>query len=201
MLGPSGMYPKGFHPVNIDRNRDFKGKATAYTRTLRPPRYYLIDFGLSRRYPTRDITDNPLRGGDKTAPEHRSRECPNPFHTDVYYIGNLVRVEFMRVRSQPEKPTCCSISFQSHFPQKYHGFQFMEELVGAMTNEDPAQRPSIEEVIKRFTAVQASLRGTKLRSALTSRKMPRIFNVFRQARQSLLTIQYTILQHAAIPNP
>jgi len=180
MLEPCGMYPKGFHPAKIDRNRDFKGKATAYSRTLRPPRYYFIDFGLSRRYPARDFKDNPLRGGDKTAPEHRSQRGSNPFHTDVYYIGNLVRVEFMR---------------------KYRGFRFMDGLIDAMTNENPAQRPSIEEVIERFTVVQGSLRSTKLRSALTSRKVPRIFSMFRQARQYLLTIQYTILQHAVIPNP
>ena len=77
----------------------------------------------------------------------------------------------------------------------------MEELIGAMTNEDPAQRPSIDEVIERFTVIQRSLSSTKLRSALTSRKVPRILSLFRQARQYLLTIRYTILQRAAIPNP
>ena len=70
----------------------------------------------------------------------------------------------------------------------------MEELIDAMTNEDTAQRPSIDEVIERFTVIQRSLRSTKLRSALTSRKVPRILSVFRQARQCLLTIRYTILQ-------
>ena len=55
----------------------------------------------------------------------------------------------------------------------------MEELIDAMTNEDPAKRPSIEEVIERFSAVLGSLRTTKLRSALTSRKVPRVFSVIR----------------------
>ena len=108
MFEASGMYPKGFHPVKRNRNRDFKGKATAYTRTQRPPRYLLIDLGLSRRYPTRDITDEPLHGGDRSAPELKSRKWSNPFHTDIYYIGNLVRDEFMKVRN---KPTCYLISF------------------------------------------------------------------------------------------
>jgi hypothetical protein len=98
MLDPSGMYPNGFHPVKIDRNRNFKGTAKAFTRTQRPPVYYFIDFGLSRRYTSRDVMDEPLRGGDKSAPEHKlGRRC-NPFHTDIYYIGNLVREEFMNVR-------------------------------------------------------------------------------------------------------
>jgi hypothetical protein len=77
----------------------------------------------------------------------------------------------------------------------------MEDLINAMTNEDPAQRPSIEEVVERFTVVLGSLRTCKLRSALTSRKVPRVFYVFRQARQYLLTIQYAYVRQAAIPNP
>jgi hypothetical protein len=97
MLDPSGMYPNGFHPVKIDLKRNFKGRATAYTRTERPPRYVLIDFGLSRQYTTRNALDDPLRGGDKSAPEHQSNARCNPFHTDIYYIGNLVRNEFMMV--------------------------------------------------------------------------------------------------------
>jgi hypothetical protein len=97
MFDPSGMYPNGFHPRNIDRNRNLKGAAMAYTRTERPPVYYFIDFGLSRQYISRDVMDEPLRGGDKSAPEHQSGRRCNPFHTDIYYIGNLVRQEFMKV--------------------------------------------------------------------------------------------------------
>ncbi len=97
MLDPSMMYPEGYHPSQINRSRDFKGRAKRYTRTDRPPRYYLIDFGLSRRYRSRDVLDEPLRGGDRTAPEHsRGGRC-NPFFTDIYYLGNLVREEFVRV--------------------------------------------------------------------------------------------------------
>jgi hypothetical protein len=98
MLDPSEMYPNGFHPRKIDRNRNLKGAAKAYTRTQRPPVYYFIDFGLSRQYISRDVMDEPLRGGDKSAPEHRSGLRCNPFHTDIYYIGNLVRREFMKVK-------------------------------------------------------------------------------------------------------
>ena len=100
MLDPSRMYPNGFHPVKIDRKRNFKGTATAYTRIQRPPRYILIDFGLSRQYSSRTVVDSPLRGGDKSAPEHRQQRPSNPFYTDIYYIGNLVREKFMKVRAR-----------------------------------------------------------------------------------------------------
>lgn len=97
MLDPSGMYPKGFHPIQINRSRDFRGKPQRYDRTQRPPRYYLIDFGLSRQYSSRNALDDPLRGGDKSAPEHQHRRRCNPFHTDIYHLGNLVRERLMKV--------------------------------------------------------------------------------------------------------
>ena len=97
MLDPSGMYPDGFHPIKINRTKDFKGKAPRYDRTQRPPRYYLIDFGLSRQYSSRNALDRPLRGGDKSAPEHQDGRPCNPFHTDIYYLGNLVRERFLKV--------------------------------------------------------------------------------------------------------
>ena len=98
MLDPSGMYPKGYHPTQINLRLDFKGRAKRYTRTDRPPRYYLIDFGSSRRYPSRDVTDEPLRGSDTSAPEHNREGWCNPFCTDIYYFGNVVRENFLMVR-------------------------------------------------------------------------------------------------------
>ena len=98
MFDPSGMYPNGYHPVQVNRSLNFKGRAKRYSRTERPPRYYMIDFGLSRRYSSRNALDDPLRGGDKSAPEHGNGERCNPFHTDIYYLGNLVREFFLKVR-------------------------------------------------------------------------------------------------------
>ncbi|KAI0296110.1 kinase-like domain-containing protein [Multifurca ochricompacta] len=178
MFDASEMYPNGFHPVKIDRNRNFKGRAKAYTRTKRPPRYYFIDFGLSRRYPSRDVTDDPLRGGDRSAPEHQSGRRCNPFHTDIYYIGNFVRQEFVN---------------------KYHGFEFMEKLVNWMTHPDPEKRPRIEDVLWSFARTRASLRPGKLRSAIISTQEPRLFGAIRKARQSIRTLQYITSRYPAIP--
>lgn len=97
----SKPYLRGFLPDMNDRNRTFMGAVSAYMSTRPAPRYYFIDFGLSRRYPSRDVMDEPYPGGDESAPEHRpGRRLCNPFHTDVYYIGNLVREEFMEVRDR-----------------------------------------------------------------------------------------------------
>ena len=109
MFDPSKMYPEGYHPTQMDRSREFKSRAKRYTRTQRPPRYYLIDFGLSRQYLSRKALDVPVRGGDRSAPELRNETPCNPFHTDIYYLGNLVRQEFMQVRLAMSMPTLAII--------------------------------------------------------------------------------------------
>ena len=97
MLDPSGMYPESFHPVAINRSKDFRKRAKAYSRTRRPPRYLLIDFGLSRQYDGSPL-DGPLRYGEKSEPEHQGRVTTwNPFPTDVYYMGSMVKLQFVQV--------------------------------------------------------------------------------------------------------
>ena len=94
------MFPESFHPTVIGRSKDFRRKAKWYSRTRRPTRYLLIDFGLSRRYDPASGSplEKPLRGGDKSAPEHQDRVTPcNPFPTDVYYLGNLVQEYYIQV--------------------------------------------------------------------------------------------------------
>lgn len=97
------MFPKPFHPIKTSRRRDWKGRAAYYTRTECPPRYFFIDFGLSIRYDPGDTVhlEQPIRGGDKTAPEHTGDNyyvpC-DPFPTDIYYLGNLIREHFVQVR-------------------------------------------------------------------------------------------------------
>lgn len=103
MMEPT-MFPKPFHPVEPSRRRDWKGRVSHYTRTECPPRYLFIDFGLSIRYDSGDAPhlEMPIRGGDKTAPEHTGanyRIPCDPFATDVYYLGNLIREQFIQVRA------------------------------------------------------------------------------------------------------
>lgn len=105
MMDPRNMYPKLYHPAATSRSRDFKHNAKCYTRTARPTKYYITDFGLSRRYSPDE--KNPLeliiRGGDRSVPEFQGDPSVpiNPFPTDVYYLGNMIRMSFMEVRSSP----------------------------------------------------------------------------------------------------
>lgn len=102
MMDGSDMYPDGFHPVSQERTFDRKSLAKYYTRTQRPPKYYFIDFGISRRYDPANgpPLEGPIQGGDRTVPEFQGdkifEEC-DPFPTDVYYMGNMVRRDFLVV--------------------------------------------------------------------------------------------------------
>jgi hypothetical protein len=139
--------------------------------------------------------DVPLRGGDKSAPEHRLGKACNPFHTDIYYLGNLVRERFLKVIRH-----FYWLGYATYvFLQVYHGFEFMDELVDAMTDNDPGERPTIEEVISRFSRIRDSLSEIKLRSLIMSKKDPSLFTTFRYARQVVRTLPYIIWQKPAIP--
>jgi hypothetical protein len=131
--------------------------------------------------------DEPLPGGDESAPEHRSGQglC-NPFYTDIYYIGNLVRQEFMEV--------CDSIA--SYIDDliffKCNGFEFMEDLVSSMIQDDPALRPPIEDVLQEFSRIRASLSNRKQRSAIIPKNTPRVLGIIRQARQFVRNLRYIV---------
>ena len=85
--------------------RDWKGKAVYHQRTKHPVRYYIIDYGLSRKFAPEE--DSPLAniivGADKSVPEHqgfRGYQPSNPFSTDIYTAGNLVIEFFASVSSR-----------------------------------------------------------------------------------------------------
>ncbi|KAI0245370.1 kinase-like domain-containing protein [Lactifluus subvellereus] len=183
MLDPSRMYPKSFHPIDIWRRKDFHGTAKRYTRTWRPPRYFLIDFGLSRLYDLTDgpPLDTPLRGGDKSAPEHKDRQTPcNPFPTDVYYLGNLVREGYI---------------------QKYHGFTFIEPLIADMVQEDPTKRPTMNEVVTRFAEIRTKLSTFKLRSRMARKNEIWPVAAWRTVSHWCRTVGYVLTRKAALPEP
>ncbi|KIJ18443.1 hypothetical protein PAXINDRAFT_97248 [Paxillus involutus ATCC 200175] len=146
MFDPRNLYPDSFHPMEISLKRDYTGPAKHLTRTQRPPKYYLIDFGLSRRYDPSDTNpkEEPVFGGDKEVPEFQdSIEPCNPFPTDVFYIGNAIRNDFIQTK---------------------RGFEFMQPLVADMIQADPTKRPTMDEVVARFDTICCSLRSWKLRS-------------------------------------
>jgi hypothetical protein len=99
-MDASEMYPEGFHPVVKDNKLDWSGEVEPQgTRTEKPPKYYLLDFGLARQYEE----DQPHHvwgpGTDTSVPEFQTGN-PHPidsFAVDVYCVGNMIRTEFLDV--------------------------------------------------------------------------------------------------------
>ncbi|KAF7302216.1 Protein kinase domain-containing protein [Mycena indigotica] len=147
-LDPTLLFPNGFHPIWTDRDPEDRRPAHHITRTECWPRYYFIDFGLSRRY---DPANGPplepiIRGGDRSPPEYRKSglSC-NPFPTDIYILGNLMKSLFLYSRRRGKKRAIL------------RSLRFLEPLVDTMVREEPALRPTIGEVIQRFDDLCSNL--------------------------------------------
>ncbi len=94
------MYPKMYHPANDDMNYKFTGPAKRLTRTVSPVKYLFIDFGLSRQYNLEGPAPRETRfiSGDKTIPEFKRHDPSyDPFLVDVYCVGNIITVDFLKV--------------------------------------------------------------------------------------------------------
>ena len=98
------MWPEPFHVQMPHRNPTLTDDVKEpFTRTSRPPKYYIIDFGMSRQY----SPDNPHPietapdGGDRTVPEFGdgcSRVAHDPFAVDIYCVGNVIQERILDVR-------------------------------------------------------------------------------------------------------
>ena len=91
MMEYEKMFPKGHHP-NMDLLKpDLSGRAKYYTRTQRPSKYFIIDFGMSRRYESDNDSPQELTVTDKGV------FSQNPFQVDIHLAGELVRQTFLDV--------------------------------------------------------------------------------------------------------
>lgn len=122
MMDAIPLFDEARHPVKPSMKLDFSGPVKKpRSRTLRPVRYYYIDFGHARRY---DPKDGPPRefvgigdgyGGDGTVPEFQTtNEFCDPFPVDVYRVGNLIREFFTEVSCVfcNSKAYLCSILYR-----------------------------------------------------------------------------------------
>ncbi|KIY50789.1 hypothetical protein FISHEDRAFT_6870, partial [Fistulina hepatica ATCC 64428] len=146
----TSMFPHGFHPFLSLWPPDLKNRANFLTRTECWPRYYLTDFGLSNSFDPFGCSPKApvVKGRDRSAPEHRTRKPCNPFPTDVYYVGNMIKTDFLDNREEIGPLN----------------LEFLRPLVMDMTQEDPSKRPTINEVASRYDALWRSLSVGHLRS-------------------------------------
>ncbi|KAJ3480769.1 hypothetical protein NLI96_g8114 [Meripilus lineatus] len=184
MMDPCPTFPEMFHPAAISRSRDFKSSAKFHTRTSRPTKYLFIDFGLSEKFePGQDRKVIPICGGDRSPPEFQhdgAEEEIDPFPTDVYCIGNLIRRKFLR-------------------PLK--GVDFIQPLVEDMIQEDPTKRPTMDEVVLRYDEMVKSLSYWRLRSMLVERDEPMLIVIFLAVAHIYRTTIHIFTFRSPIPRP
>ncbi|KAH9937750.1 hypothetical protein B0H21DRAFT_758148 [Amylocystis lapponica] len=186
MMDPSALYPAMYHPRSTYLTRDLQDLAKYLTRTERPTKYYLIDFGLSVKFDADDInpTALPIMGGDRTVPEFQGEESydkvQNPFPTDIYYLGNLIREDFFEV---------------------YFGLDFLFPLVADMVQADPTKRPAIDDVVSRFDELRSKLSYWTLRARLVGREETALRRVLKNIRHAFRTAKFIIRRYPAIPTP
>ncbi|CCM03211.1 uncharacterized protein FIBRA_05335 [Fibroporia radiculosa] len=183
MMDPKPLYPQMYHPVLGLRSHNFTGTAKHYTRTARPTKYYLIDFGISRRYDPAITSprEPPIRGGDKTVPEFQHSDDPcDPFPTDIYYLGNMIREDFLQTKQ---------------------GFEFMRPLVDDMVQDDPSLRPTIDQVVMRFQEIRQGLGYWRLRSRIVDLEELFVDRVYRNTKYIFRTIGYLLTFRSPVPTP
>lgn len=101
MMDAAVMFPKGFHPMHELTLPDISGFAPVLHRIDVPVKYYFIDFGISTRFAP---DQNPrlvlgTLGLDDEVPELSDTVPYDPFKTDVFIIGNLLRQRLLQVRA------------------------------------------------------------------------------------------------------
>jgi len=176
------------HPWRPTRTRDFRRNVRPIrNRTEHPVKYYWIDFDLSDEHDPSSgppLVD-PGYGGTRQVPEFafQNQKC-NPFAVDVWCLGFMIRAHFTE-------------GFDLFGTKKKQGFEFMDELVAEMTQEDPAKRPSMDGVVRRFSQIRAGLSGWKLRSRFTDKNAGIVQSAIYWVRQ----LYFIARRIPSIPTP
>ncbi|KAJ7680941.1 hypothetical protein DFH06DRAFT_1032188 [Mycena polygramma] len=180
------------HPWKETKTRDWTGKPLpARSRTLNPVKYYWIDFDLSGGHDPSagPALVDPCYGGTRYVPEWAfpEKQC-NPFAVDVWCLAYIIRGNFTEGFSLPSR-------------HKVKGFEFMRELLADMAHDDPAQRPTMDTVVKRFSKLKAGLSEYKLRSRFTWDEENIVVSSFRTAKHWAQQLSFAARRIPAVPSP
>lgn len=164
MMDVTGMYSERFHFGMPNRTYDLSKPISLFQerhRTVHWPKYCIIDFEHSKRYPLDDMPplELPVFASDNTAPELYLEDVPsNPFPIDVYRFGNLLRMDFIEGGNP--------IPVES---PKRKGFEFLLPLIKVMMRDKPEDRVTMQEALEKFDEIVGTLRSSILRSRVSPR--------------------------------
>ncbi|KAJ6625293.1 kinase-like domain-containing protein [Mycena sp. CBHHK59/15] len=193
MMDASPLLPPGVavHPLNPGRTRDLSQDVRFRNRTENPVKYYWIDFDLSGEHDpsTGPALVEPRYGGIRGVPEFTlDDQLCDPFAVDIWCLGFTIQTYFTKGSS-------------SYSTKKKKGLGFMDALVADMVHEDPTKRPTMDEVVRRFSEIKAGLSEWKLRSRIASEGENSVFGIFRSARHWVRQFGFMSRGIAAIPTP
>ncbi|KAI0700981.1 kinase-like domain-containing protein [Cerioporus squamosus] len=158
MMDARPLYPEGYHPVRQNYTADALYRTSPLSRTDRPVRYYIIDFGLSVQFPkgaspyvVGDV------GRDTEVPELSETVPYDAFKVDVMSLGNL---------------------FYKEFYQLYNSMDFMEDLLVLMRQPQPEARPTMDQVLGTWKHIKTTFHPSLYRWRLGSKSEPAIERMF-----------------------
>ncbi|OCB88212.1 hypothetical protein A7U60_g4617 [Sanghuangporus baumii] len=162
MMDAGPLYPKGFHPVASIL--DASGTKRAHRKRRRDVggvRYYFIDFGISSKFePGEERKVIGIYGQDDEVPELSISVPYDPFLTDVFIIGNLIRKEFL---------------------EKYSNLNFLAPLIERMTEPDPKDRCTSSEAQTIFNRLISEQQRLTLRWRLKEKDSGPVTQFFQDA--------------------
>ncbi|KAF9073655.1 kinase-like domain-containing protein [Rhodocollybia butyracea] len=181
-MDAKSMYTRIYHPIEQKKRFDWSGGALHHSRTRCPPKYYLFDFGFSRLY---DSSQPPplepaIKSGGYFTPEAEEDALCDPFAADVYLLGNMM----------------CFFGCPG-----IHGLKFLAELVDDMMADDPAKRPTMDEVASRFSVIVQKQPWWKLRTRAVKKDEIIFLKPFRTLHHILWTFSMMLMLKPAIPCP
>ena len=99
LMDGSSLYPTGFHPVQLNQQRDIRKDAQPYARFTapKPVRYYFVSFGVAhyvddRSQPESGLSPKTLEGYDIIVPELQDGSEPyDPFSLDIFLLGDFFK--------------------------------------------------------------------------------------------------------------
>ncbi|KAJ7141216.1 hypothetical protein C8R44DRAFT_931635 [Mycena epipterygia] len=150
MMGSTPIRVSSVHPLETKYTSDLLHRSRYRIRTGHPVQYYWIDFDMSGEH---DPSTGPL-----TSPNYGgTRDVPEFAFPDSSQIGCVTPL-----------PSTAGILTQND-----------EAFVADMTHEDPSKRPSMDDVIRRFSEIKAGLSQWKLRSRFAKAEEHVLVNIFR----------------------
>ncbi|KAI0076137.1 hypothetical protein K474DRAFT_1663403 [Panus rudis PR-1116 ss-1] len=175
--------------VTDDHCHNHKRKGKQHARTTHPVKYYLSDFSQSRSFDSGEAKpriSDPFWSrlvANAAVPEFRSGgplASFDPFSTDVYLLGDLIRKNFLAV---------------------FRRLSFMWPLILAMCNEDPEARPTTDQFVRLYDDVLRKLPWYIPRKRLCDRLEKLHTTVVEEVKHVVRSAWWIARGYPALPTP